>query len=60
MRPIGEAVVDEVVELAEVAVVGACTHVDKHYTYTAKIAEDDYSDDDSDGSDTGINDDNGN
>ena len=43
MRPSGASVAEEIIELVEVAVVGTCKHiVDKHNTYTARVAVDDY------------------
>ena len=42
MRPSGASEAEEIIEPVEVAVVGMCKHIDKHYTYTARVAVDDY------------------
>ena len=46
MRPSGASVAEEIIEPVEVAVVGTCKHIDTHYTYTARVAVDDYPEED--------------
>ena len=47
MRPSGASMAEEIIKPVKVAVVGTCKHIDKHYTYTSRVAVDDVSDGDS-------------